>query len=335
MASIRRRQDKWQVQIRRLGQRPLCQSFILRRDAEAWARQMEVQADRHELPQAHLDPKILDRITLGELVERYRDEVSARKRGHEVERIVLDAFLRHSLCNRSISQLSTHDFAKYRDERLDLVKPSTVMRQLAPIHHLFEIAKTEWGLPIRQNPIASLKLGNVDCRRERRLRDGEWDNLTQAAKSRKNPFVLPVMRFALATAMRRGEILGMQWRHLDRHNQSLLIPKTKNGHARTIPLTRIALEILEHSGSKQTPQVFPITANAFRLTWQRIKRQAEVDDLRFHDLRHEAISRFFEMGLTVPEVALISGHRDARMLFRYTHPMREQISKKLNQESNA
>ena len=141
------------------------------------------------------------------------------------------------------------------------------------------------------------------------------------------------MEFALATAMRRGEILNMRWEHFVDGGRSLLIPKTKNGHARTIPLSPEAIKVLDCRDA-QTAVVFPILANAFRLAWQRIKQRAGVEELRFHDLRHEAISRFFEMGLSVPEVALISGHRDPRMLFRYNHPMREQISRKLSDASS-
>ena len=88
------------------------------------------------------------------------------------------------------------------------------------------------------------------------------------------------------------------------------------------------IEIL-NGVSKKEPRVFPISANAFRLAWDRLRERAGVTDLHFHDLRHEAISRFFEKGLNVPEVALISGHRDPRMLFRYTHPLREQIRLKI------
>jgi hypothetical protein len=84
MATIRKRGTKWQVQIRRVGVRPISRSFNVRKDAEAWARQMEVQADRRDLPS---DPKSLQRVTLGQLVERYRDTVSVRKRGYDVERI--------------------------------------------------------------------------------------------------------------------------------------------------------------------------------------------------------------------------------------------------------
>jgi integrase len=77
-------------------------------------------------------------------------------------------------------------------------------------------------------------------------------------------------------------------------------------------------------------RLFPMTGNAFRLAWERVKKRAEIVDLRFHDLRHEAISRLFERGLTTPEVAMISGHRDMRMLFRYSHAMREAVLEKLD-----
>jgi integrase len=76
-------------------------------------------------------------------------------------------------------------------------------------------------------------------------------------------------------------------------------------------------------------RVFPLSPNAVRLAWERVKRRAGIDDLHFHDLRHEAISRFFELGLSIPEVALISGHRDFKMLFRYTHLRPGDVAKKL------
>ena len=107
MATIRRRGAKWQVQIRRVGIRSASRSFHVRKDAEAWARQMEVQADRRDLPD---NSKALQRFTLGQLVERYRDTVSVKKRGHQVERIVLTAFLRHTLCRKRLSEIRPKDF---------------------------------------------------------------------------------------------------------------------------------------------------------------------------------------------------------------------------------
>ena len=111
---------------------------------------------------------------------------------------------------------------------------------------------------------------------------------------------------------------------------NLHIPLTKNGEARTIPLSKRACQVL-HRLSKRTDtqRIFPISKESVKNAWQRLIRRASVDDLHFHDLRHEAVSRFFERGLSIPEVALISGHKDPRMLFRYTHLKAEHVARKL------
>jgi integrase len=189
---------------------------------------------------------------------------------------------------------------------------------------LFEVARKEWGLPIRDNPLAQLSINGTDQRRERRLRDGELAQLLTAAKTSRNPFLVPIILFALVTAMRRGEILAVKWSDIDLAASALLISSTKNGHARVIPLIPEAIKLLD-SLPRSGERVFPLRANALRLAWERLRKRAGLEDFHFHDLRHEAISRFFEAGLSTVEVALISGHRDARMLFRYTHPLRERI----------
>jgi integrase len=336
MATIRKRGRKWQVQIRRLGLHPVSRSFHIRKDAELWARQMELEADRYGLPS---DPKALQRVTLRELVERYRDTVSVRKRGYEIERIVLNAFLRQPFCRKRLSDIRTQDFALYRDQRLKEVKPNTLKRQLCSLQHMFEVARDEWGLPIQENPLHKLKLSSVDQRPERRLRPGEYEALTGAAGQCRNVLILPIIQLAIETGMRRGEILNARWSHLNSADVSLLILDTKNGYSRTIPLTPTAFQILvrlktgieggEGDCSAGSDFLFPISANSVRRAWKRVTKRAKLNDLRFHDLRHEAISRLFEVGLTAPEVALISGHRGMRMLSRYSHPLRQIIARKL------
>ena len=318
MATVRKRGNKWQVQVRRVGHRSISASFNVLKDAKAWARQKETEADRGALAP---DATCLRRLTLGELVERYRDTVSVGKRGHDVERVVLNAFLRHSICRKPLSNVTSEDFAAYRDERLNKVSTSTLRREFSSIHHLFEVARDEWCLPLQSNPLDRVRVGPAPNGRERRLKPGELEKLVEAGQSCRNRWVLPVILFAVETAMRRSEVLAVRWEHVRDEEQSLLIPQTKNGYSRIIPLSPGALELLSGLPVIED-RVFPITAIALRLAWDRIKRRACVADLHFHDLRHEAISRFFERGLTLPEVALISGHRDARMLFRYTHPAR-------------
>lgn len=325
MATIRKRRDKWQVQIRRAGLRPISKSFTVRKDALAWARQSEVQADRAELP---ADPKSLQQVTLGDIVRRYSKSVSPRKKTGPTEQIVLRAFLARSICRRKLSELRTEDFVKYRDERLKTIKPSSLKRELVPIRHLFEVARKEWQLPIRTNPLDGLSLGKSDPTRERRLREGEFKKLIDACGACRNPHIKPIVRFAIATGMRRGEILAIKWKHIDKRDRSLLIPDSKTGQSRTIPLSREAMAVL--GTGKSDDRVFPVTANAVRLSWEHLRTRAGLVDLNFHDLRHEAISAFFEKGLSAPEVALISGHKDMRMLFRYAHATRKTILKRLD-----
>jgi integrase len=331
MATIRQRGDKWQVQIRRAGERPHSKSFYFRKDANAWARQMEVRADRMDLLP---DPRRLKQFTLGSLVRRYQQEITIKKRGASVEHAVLSRFLLDPICALSLSDLRADHFAKYRDQRLKQIKPCSLKRQLNPIRHLFEVARHKWGLPIRDNPIALLGLKAPDQKRERRLRPGEYERLKAAACTYRNPLIKNMIDFAIATGMRRGEILAMKWPHIDFSERTLLIPLTKTGHARTIPLAGGAVRVLAEQ-SKNSEFVFPIKGEAFRLAWDRITRRAEIEDLRFHDLRHEAISRLFEIGLTTPEVASISGHRDARMLFRYAHAERKIILQKFDRQPAA
>ncbi len=145
------------------------------------------------------------------------------------------------------------------------------------------------------NPVDDIRIPNGVRRRERRLREGEYKRLELAAQTCKNPVVWPLTQFAITTAMRRSEILSLRWDDIDLDAQIAILSQTKNGSKREVPLTKFALEIL--SGLKQeTDYVFPISENAFRLSWSRLVKRSGIKDLRFHDLRHEAVSRFFEMG---------------------------------------
>ncbi|SPP92755.1 site-specific integrase [Bradyrhizobium vignae] len=287
---------------------------------------MEIRADRSDLP---ADSGVLKTVKLVDLMIRYRAEVTPKKRGGKIEDSVLAQMLRDPICKLPLSQLGTTDFARYRDRRLACVAPTTLKRQLNPIQHMFEVAKRDWALPITNNPIKALRFSAKMRMRTRRLRPGELHRLLKATRLCRNRAIAQIIQFALATSMRRGEIADMQWKDLDLKRRLLTIPVTKNGHARTIPLSNDAVKALPRRCSIEG-RVFSMTGNAIHLSWDRITERAGIDDLRFHDLRHEAISRFFELGLTIPEVATISGHRDATMLLRYAHATSSAVFKKLN-----
>ncbi|WP_425265677.1 site-specific integrase [Terrihabitans rhizophilus] len=192
---------------------------------------------------------------------------------------------------------------------------------------------SEWGVSLNANPLSSVRNPRADPSRTRRLESGEWHRLERALASCRNPLVPLVARFALATGMRRGEILSLRWFDVDRSKHLAHLRMTKNGQPRTVPLSLEAMQVLEEARLRTDPlddRVFSTSAEAVKLSWKRAVKRGDLDDLRFHDLRHEAISRFFEKGLSLPEVALISGHKDPRMLFRYTHLKAELIVSKLN-----
>jgi integrase len=114
-----------------------------------------------------------------------------------------------------------------------------------PLHNIFELAKDEWGLPVRENLLSKVRLSSTHARRERRLRNGELANLIAAARTCRNRLILPVILLAVETGMRRGEILSLRWEHIDRGSSSLFIPDTKNGHSRTLPLTKAAAHVID------------------------------------------------------------------------------------------
>jgi integrase len=325
MATIRKRGTKWQVQVRRKGSPPLSRSFLHKADAQTWARQLELQADRGDLiPKA----TVLNQLTVGDLIRRYLSEVVPRKRSAKNEASVLKAFLRHSLAQVTLSKLTSAQFAAYRDERLTVVKGATVRREFVILRHCFETAKGEWSIPLRVNPLKTVRLPSDSKSRDRRLHEEDGEGLTKAMTTPSAWYLRPLITLAIETGMRRGELLSIRWKDVDQTARTIRILKTKNGHPRTIPLTPKAIETLA-SLERKDERVFPVTPNAVRLSWERLRRRAGLEDLRLHDLRHEAVSRFFEYGLTVPEVALISGHRDPRMLSRYTHLRPEKVAEKL------
>jgi integrase len=313
------------VQVRRQGHATLSRTFRLKGDAEQWARQTEAEIDRGELP---MDTRVLRSHTLAQLLERYSATVVPRKRGAGRERYMVRVVLRHPLSRLSLHRLTPPEIAKYRDDRLATVTGATVRGELAVVRHCLQVARNEWGFVLPSNPVDQVKLPAPNNPRERRASTSELKRLLEACEARANQRLSAVIQLAVETGMRRSELLGMRWADIDFETRTVFLRNTKNGHPRAVPLSPRSVAII-----RTTPRVgdtvFPISANALRLAWECLRRRAGVFGLRFHDLRHEAVSRFFEKSLNMPEVAAISGHRDPRMLMRYTHPKAEAIAAKL------
>ena len=313
MATFRKRSSKWHVQVRRAGHPTLTRSFTHKSDADAWARKIERQIDSGDLT---VDQRALKGLTVRDLLVRYQETITPSKRGARMERYKIATLLTHPISDCPLRVLTAGMVICYRDDRLQQVKSGTVRRELNVLQHCLEVARREWNIPILTNPVGQITLPPASKSRNHRPTPEDLGKLIKGCRLGRTPLLAPVIIIAIETGMRRGEIVSMRWEDLDLEAGTLHIPVTKNGHSRTIPLTSRATTLLQDL-PRNDERVFPLSGNAIRLAWERLKKRVGVVDLRFHDLRHEAISRFFEMGLSVPEVALISGHKDPRMLFPF------------------
>jgi integrase len=325
MATIRKRGSSWQAQVRREGSPPVSKSFPTKAAASAWARALEAQIDT-----ADLSPSIRDlrTMTVADLLKRYEEEVTPSKRGARYETSRIRFMMGHKVAQERLGSLSGAAVARYRDDRLKTVKAATARRELVILRHVFEVAIKEWNVPLPGNPVRAIKVPKDSEARDRRLEQGELERLLGAIGPRTAWYLRPFIILAIETGMRRGELVSLTWAHVDLKKRTVRLPITKNGHLRIVPLTPKAIEVLS-SLERSDARVFPIHEDAVNLAWQRLRAKAGVEGLRLHDLRHEAVSRFFEYGLSIPEVALISGHRDLRMLSRYTHLRPEAVAEKL------
>lgn len=314
MSCVRKRGKSWNAQVRIAGWKNFTKSFSKKSDAVIWVRELERKLRSAQVPDVPIDSK----ISLRDLLLKYAEEISPTHKGKIPEVCRLKSIARRWVGELDIRYLTKQHFIQYRDDRLKVVTGGSVGSELALIKRVLDTAVKNWGYGIPYNPINDIEYPKVSGARNRRLTDTEKDRLLIAASSQRNIYIASIIEFAIETGMRRSEMLKLGWCDVDLDNGFASLYDTKNGEDRRVPLTRRCVEVLR-TVPQDHEKVFPISANCLRLAWVRARNKAGITDLRFHDLRHEAVSRFFEMGMSVPEVALISGHKDVRQLFRYTH----------------
>ena len=320
MATYRKRNGKLQAIVRHRDIGTRARSFHTKLAAIKWA-----VCEERKLTEGLMGVIKPSDVTLGQFLRQYVFDVLPAKRGVATEGQRLQRLIRDPVSSLRVSQLTSKAIAAFRDRRL-LDGRRTCHYDLTLIRHCLKIAMNEWGLMLSSNPVDRVKMPPSPPLRNRRLEDGEFEQLEEAAKQTKNPHIWPIIVFAIETGMRRGEILGLHWEHVHLDRRIAYLPLTKNGSSREVPLSTKAAQVIARQRHRNdTPSPFPVTPNGFRLAWVRLRRRAGLSDLRFRDLRHEAISCFFELGLNIPEVAVISGHKDPRMLFRYTHLRAEEL----------
>ena len=310
MATIRKLRDKWQAQVRLKGIKPITKSFVKKSDAVDWSRVIESQVTLG----TYVDPRASERITLDSLIGLHLERKAAAGGVNRAEQSRLKR-LRSVLGAFSLSQLSVAVLSEFRDQRLLSANPTTVVHELSLLTRLLRLASSDFGIPLPQG-VPKIRLPRMPRGRTRRLSFDEECRLLDAAKT--DPELSAFILLAIECATRRSELIGMKVEDIDLVSRTVLLPVTKVGIPRVIPLTKKAFETLS-AQVEVGGRVFNVSATAMSQRFSLACKKAGIVDLRIHDLRHEGISRFCELGLSALEVAAISGHKTISMLQRYTH----------------
>lgn len=343
MASVKQRGENggWEARIRKSGFPPQVKTFTNKRDAEGWARKTEAAMEQG----AWLDKTEADSTVLADALKRYLTENVSKKKGAVKESSLIKLWSDTQLASLTLSRIRGVDIARLMDEWLaNGYAAATVVRRVAVLSNLYTVARKKWGMGGLVNPVEGVEKPKVRNARSRRVLDEEIDRICAATQSA----VLPaVIKLALATAARRGETVGLQQKHVHTKDQMAHLPDTKNTSARDVPLSDIAIGILDELPRNASGKVFDVTPDAMSRAFARARKRARklyleecagqgvepsetfLMDLRLHDLRHESTTRL-ATEFDVLDLSAITGHRDLRMLKRYHHPKASDLAKRMN-----
>lgn len=326
--TVRKRGKYWEAQVRVKGFPAISRTFDLKSQANAWKAETvaSMKAGRWR------DPRPAQQMTMGNALDRYCDEYIPRLK--DAKRTESRAkFLKKQLGEYALATFGPGELTRFRDQRAAAVSANTVRLDLALLSRLFEVARRDWGLAV-ENPVIHITKPKTPRGRERRLAEGEEELLIAAAREGRRPIFAELIRFALATGARRGEIACLDWCNINLDRRVAIVRDTKNGETRSLPLSRTAVAILQNLPGDRNGEVWGMTPDAITQAMTRARERAGIDGLTFHDLRHEAISRLFERtDLDALEIASITGHRSMQMLARYTHLRADRLANRLDGRS--
>jgi integrase len=320
MATIRKSGSGWQALIRRKGHNgPKSKTFQTRFQAESWAKATEEQLRPQRIGQAVVP------LTLSDAIEAFIEGPLKSHRSAANELYPLRATAKSWIGNVLLSELAVRHLATWRDQRLAEVKANTVMRELRVLRVLLDWARDERGAELHGNPARELKVKAGSDSRVAFLSREEERKLLQALERRKNPDNAFLVQLALTTAMRRSELLALRWEDLDLENRIAHLNRKdcaasgRQQSQRLVPLSKATVKLLRSKEGGGSGRVIRTTCCSSRAAFERSKQEAGLSHLRFHDLRHVAISRLWMEGYSALEISAASGHRDLKMLMRYSH----------------
>lgn len=328
MASVIKVGGKWRAQVRRKGFPTETRSFDVKSQAAAWA--AKIEADMVALK--HQDTRIIANMTMADLIDRYSREVGGVKAFGKNKASVL-AMMKAELGRHTIPGLTVDVLMEYvRARRAGGAGGVTIAIDLSYLCSLFKTAQNLFRLPVNLSVVSAVRanmqylgLSSKSKERDRRPTADEISRICEhfEAKKRQRVPMIDVINFAIETAMRAGEIIRLKWSDLNDGDRTIIIrdrkhPQLKEGNDQEVPLLGAAYEIAKRQPRiDDEPRIFPITEGTISTLFPRACATLKIEDLHFHDLRHEGITRLFEQGYTMEQVMLVSGHRDPKMLMRY------------------
>jgi hypothetical protein len=317
---------------------------MCRSTATSWARKVEIAIENGEL-----NSNQSESISLANLVERYLKTVTPSKKSARTEGYVLRAWLSEEFTSKSAYKVDQKDLVSWREQRLAKgISTGTVRNALAALSAVYRHAAQDWGMDRLDNPVMRMKRPLPCKARSRRVSEAELEAIKQSACTNELPMIIDL---AVETGMRLSELVNLFWSNVDLTARTAHLADTKNGEARTVPLSTKAVKLLQAKRGSNVlrfdGRIFDSKPEAITVHFRKSVQCAYVMhsngvgpsgsmhkdkflvDIRFHDLRHEAVSRLFERGLNMLEVSAISGHKSLQMLKRYTHLKAEDLVKKL------
>ena len=318
----------YQVKVRLKGYPAQSATFERKTDAKKWAQHTEAAIREGR----HFKTTEAKRHNLAELVDRYVKDVLPAKRD-TVNQTRQLAWWKEQLGTHALADISPALLAEYRDRLAKTPtpsgkprSPSTVVRYMAALSHAFSIASKEWGW-VEDNPFAKVTRPKEPRGRVRFLSDDERERLLAECKASSNSDLYPAVVLALSTGARRMEIMALHWHQVDLQRGIITLHETKNGERRILPLAGHALELMRDRAKVRridTDLVFPSPQKPqnpidLRAPWEAALARAEIEDFRWHDLRHSAASYLAMNGATLAEIAEVLGHKTLQMVRRYAH----------------
>lgn len=323
MAYFVQRGASWFAQIRRKGHKSLSKSFPTKTLAVQWAREQEALIDAKK----YNDTRIISKITFGQLIDEYRAEVEPKKPFGRTKAASLE-FLKKRLGHVPLSGMTQARITEYINERKAEAGGVTISIDLTYIATVLKAGKVLFKYPVSPDPVNEARhllrydgIRTKSTERDRRPTEYELRLIYAHYEGKRLLTPMPdIIRFAIASAMRLGEITRIRWADVNRDDRTVIIrdrkdPKAKQGNDQEVPLLGEAWDIVMRQPEGEL--IFPHNPASISSSFTRAVKATGIDDLHFHDLRHEGISRLFEQGYRIEHVALVSGHKDIRMLFRY------------------